>query len=349
MTEQAPMKRSKNRWLLAGLAAGLAAGAGAWLLARARALRRTQAQRVESLTRRALDRLDVPAESRFVAVNGLRFHMVVAGPADGPLAVLLHGFPECWYSWRHQIAPLAQAGYRVVVPDQRGYNLSDKPPGVQRYTIDRLTADVKALIHAFGRQKAFIVGHDWGGVVAWRLAIDHPAAVEQLIVMNAPHPAAFARELRTSWSQRLKSWYAAFFQLPWLPEALLSLSPPASARLFFQRTAVRKDAFSQDDLAVMASAMAQPGAMRAMINWYRAALRHRSTPESPRVELPTLLIWAEDDVALGKPLTYGLDQWVPQVTVRYISRCGHWVQNEAPDEVNRLMLGCIPLNTGPDG
>ncbi len=349
MTEGQPMKQSKKRWLLAGLAAGLAAGVSAWLIARAQALRRASARRADPLTRRALDRLEVPAESRFVPVNGLQFHTVVAGPADGPLAVLLHGFPECWYSWRHQIAPLARAGYRVVVPDQRGYNLSDKPPGVQSYTTDQLTADVRALIRAFDRQKALIVSHDWGGVVAWRLAIDHPAAVEQLIVMNAPHPAAFARELRSSWSQRLKSWYAAFFQLPWLPEALLALSPPASARLFFRRTAVRKDAFSQADLAVMASAMAQPGAMRAMIDWYRAALRHRSVPERPRIDIPTLLIWAEDDVALGKPLTYDLEQWVPNLTVRYITRCGHWVQNEAPDEVNRLILDFIQLDTDSRG
>lgn len=335
------MKRTHRRWLVAGLAAGLAAGAGAWLLARARTLRRALAQRTDKLTQQALAELSVPAESRFVTANGLRFHAIVAGPADGPLAVLLHGFPECWYSWRHQIAPLAQAGYRVVVPDQRGYNLSNKPPDVRSYAIDHLTTDVRALIDALDRQQALIVGHDWGGIVAWRLAIDHPAVVEQLIVMNAPHPAAFARELRTSWTQRLKSWYVAFLQLPWLPEALLTLSPPASARIFFRRTAVRKEAFSQTDLAVMASAMAQPGAMRSMINWYRAALRHRSTPENPKVETRTLLIWAEDDVALGKPLTYGLEEWVPNGTVRYISHCGHWVQNEAPQEVNRLILDFI--------
>lgn len=335
------MKRKQRSWLLAGLAAGLAAGVGAWLVARARALQRALARRVDGLTRRAVTGLGVPAESRYVEANGLRFHVVVAGPVDGPLAVLLHGFPECWYSWHHQIAPLVRAGYRVVVPDQRGYNLSDKPSGVPSYAIDRLAADVRGLVHAFGCQRALVVGHDWGGVVAWRLGMDYPELVERLVVMNAPHPAAFARELRSGWSQRLRSWYAGFFQLPWLPEMLFTLSPPASARLFFRRTAVRKDAFSDADLAVMASAMAQPGAMRSMIHWYRAALRHRTPPERLSIASSTLLIWAEDDVALGKPLTYGLEEWVADLSIRYIPGCGHWVQNEAPDQVNRLLLDFI--------
>jgi pimeloyl-ACP methyl ester carboxylesterase len=296
---------------------------------------------VAPLTEHGLARIEVPAETRVVAVDGLRLHAVVAGPADGPLAVLLHGFPECWISWQHQIAPLVQAGYRVVVPDQRGYNLSDKPAGVHSYATDHLTADVRALVHAFGRERTLIIGHDWGGIVAWRFAMDHPEMVEKLVVMNAPHPAAFARELRSSWSQRLKSWYAAFFQIPWLPETLLNLAPLASARLFFRRTAVREGAFSEADLLVMATAMAQPGGMRSMINWYRAALRYPSARENQVVEAPTLLVWAEDDVALGKPLTYGLDEWVSDLTLHYIPGCGHWVQNEAPDEVNRALLDFI--------
>jgi epoxide hydrolase 4 len=339
------MRQKQRRWLLAGLAVGLSAGLTSWLIARARAARHSLARGADALTQRTVEELDVPAASRFVEVNGLRLHTVVAGPPDGPLAVLLHGFPECWYTWRHQIGPLVRAGYRVIVPDQRGYNLSDKdkipPSGVQNYGIDRLTADVQALIHAFDRERALIVGHDWGGVVAWRLAMDHPAVVERLVVMNAPHPAIFARELRASWAQRFKSWYALFFQLPWLPETLLTLSPVASAWLFFRLTAVREGAFSDADLAVMASALAQPGAMRAMIHWYRAALRFPSAREDRVIERPTLLIWAEDDVALGKSLTYGLEVWVPDLTLHYISNCGHWVQNEAPDEVNRLMVDFI--------
>ncbi len=335
------MDRQRKRWLIFGLAAGAAASAGALMGRRAQAARLALARRVGGITERAVVGLEKGAESRFVDVNGLKLHVVVMGPDDGPLAVLLHGFPECWHSWRQQVAVLADAGYRVVVPDQRGYNLSQKPVGVESYGIDHLVADVRELIRAFGREKAVIVGHDWGGVVAWRLAMDHPEIVQKLIVMNAPHPAAFARELKAGWSQRLKSWYALFFQIPWLPETLLTLSPMSTARLFFRRTAVRANAFSDQDLEVMAAAMAQPGAMRAMINWYRAAVRYPSARRTQVIGVPTLLIWAEDDVALGKPLTYGLEEWVPHMSVHYISHCGHWVQNEAPDEVNEQVLAFV--------
>jgi len=345
------MGQTQRRWLLFGLAAGMAAGATALLIRRAQAMRLALARRADGITGRAVRGLGVEAESRFVTVNGLKLHTVVAGPEDGPLAVLLHGFPECWYSWRYQIPPLVEAGYRLVVPDQRGYNLSEKPTGMKSYQIDRLTADVRELVRILGhtslasqgesRERALVIGHDWGGAVAWRLAMDYPDLVEKLIVMNAPHPVAFARELSTSWSQRLKSWYMLFFQLLWLPETLLTLAPMATARLLFRRTAVRARAFSDADLEVMAAALAQPGAMRAMIHWYRAAFRYPPSQRTQVIETPTLLIWAEDDVALGKSLTYGLEKWVPNLTMHYVPHCGHWVQNEAPDEVNRHVLGFV--------
>jgi pimeloyl-ACP methyl ester carboxylesterase len=337
------MDREQRRWLIFGLAAGAAASASALLVRRAHTARLALARRVDGITERAVVGLGKGTGSQFVDVNGLKLHTVVTGPDNGPLAVLLHGFPECWYSWRHQIPTLADAGYRVVVPDQRGYNLSQKPVGVESYGIDHLVADVRA----FGREEAIVVGHDWGGVVAWRLAMDNPGMVQKLIVMNAPHPGAFARELKASWSQRLKSWYALFFQIPWLPETLLALSPMATARLFFRRTAVRTNAFSDQDLDVMAAAIAQPDAMQAMIHWYRAAVRYPSSRRAQVIEVPTLLIWAEDDVALGKPLTYGLEEWVPNMSVHYISHCGHWVQNEAPDEVNEQVLAFV--STATDG
>jgi pimeloyl-ACP methyl ester carboxylesterase len=245
-----------------------------------------------------------------------------------------------WYSWRNQIAPLVNAGYRVVVPDQRGYNLSDKPFGVESYRMEQLTADIRELIRACGRERAVIVAHDWGGAAAWRFAMDYGSAVEKLVVMNAPHPAAFARELNTNWSQRLKSWYMFFFQLPRFPEALLGFSPVASARLFFRGTAVRP-AFCVDDLQVMASALAQRGALQSMIHWYRAAFRYPPSRPNQVIQAPTLLIWAEDDVALDKSLTLGLEKRVPNMTVHYIPNCGHWVQNEAPDEVNAEMLAFL--------
>jgi pimeloyl-ACP methyl ester carboxylesterase len=336
--------RQPGHWMLWGAGVGVAAGAVALIVRRGRARRLALASQVDNVTRRAVEQLGVPAESRFISVSeagGVRLHVVIAGPPDGPLAVLLHGFPECWYSWRHQIAALAHAGYRVAAPDQRGYNLSDRPAGVQSYQIDRLTADVYGLVRALGRARAVIVGHDWGGVVAWRFAMDYPDVVDRLVVMNAPHPVAFARELRRSWAQRVKSWYVAFFQLPWLPEALLSLSPMSSARLFFRRTVVRPSAFSEADLQVMATALAQPGALQAMIHWYRASFRFAPARRTQAIQAPTLLIWAEDDVALDKSLTYGLEKRVSNLAVHYIPHCGHWVQNEAPDEVNAQMLAFL--------
>jgi pimeloyl-ACP methyl ester carboxylesterase len=333
-------RRHRTPYVL-GAALGVATSlAGAWLW-RSRRQRHDVARDLCCLTQEALARLGVPADSICLPGNGVQLHAVVAGPEDGPLALLLHGFPECWYSWRHQIPALARAGYRVVAPDQRGYNVSDKPRGVHHYTIDHLTADVAALIQALGRERATLIAHDWGGVVAWRFAMDYPMAVDKLVILNAPHPVAFFRALRSDWAQRLRSWYIFFFRLPWVPEALLTLSPLASARHFFRRTAVRRDAFSDGDLEVMAASLAQPGAMQAMLHWYRAAFRYRPARRAAPVQAPTLLIWAEDDVALGRSLTYDLEQWVPDLRLHYIPDCGHWVQNEAPDEVNEHLLAFV--------
>jgi pimeloyl-ACP methyl ester carboxylesterase len=171
--------------------------------------------------------------------------------------------------------------------------------------------------------------------------MDYPEAVDRLVLMNAPHPVALAKALASDWSQRLRSWYMYFFQIPWLPETLLTLSPMATARFLFRRFAVHVEAFSDADLEVMAAAWAQPGGMQAMIHWYRAGFRYRPAHRARALEAPTLLLWAEDDIALGKPLTYGLERWVPNLQVHYIPHCGHWVQNEAPQEVNGRMLAFL--------
>jgi pimeloyl-ACP methyl ester carboxylesterase len=335
------MGKQGKRAVISGIAMGAAAGAAAFLLARGRQQRRALAQQGETLDQQAIQDLGTAAEAAFLPGDGVQLHTVLAGPQDGPLAVLLHGFPECWYSWRRQIPALVDAGYRVAVPDQRGYNLSDKPAGVQAYQIDRLTADVTSLMQALGRSQATIVGHDWGGLVAWRLAMDQPAAVDKLVVLNAPHPVSFAKALRQDRAQRRRSWYIFLFQMPWLPEALLSLAPRTTARLLLRGTAVRREAFSDADLEVMAAALAQPGAAQAMIHWYRAAFRYRPAKKASTIETPTLLIWGEEDMALGKPLTYGLARWVPGLRLHYVAHCGHWVQNEAPDEVNGEILSFL--------
>jgi pimeloyl-ACP methyl ester carboxylesterase len=321
------------------LAAGATAFFTAWWIGQGRVNRSALANNTEELTWQALRQLNVAAEARFIAVNGLEIHTIVAGPIDGLLVVLLHGFPECWYTWRKQIKALVEAGYRVVVPDQRGYNLSDKPRGIHHYRLEALSADVVELIRSFGREKAIVVGHDGGGVVAWYLAMHHPEVVEKLIVMNAPHPAAYLREIRSNPAQQRKSWYVGFFQLPIVPEELIGHDPIESAHLLFRRGAINQEAFSSFDIHVMATALAQPEALTNMLNWYRAVVRDRSALENLHpIDRPTLLLWAEDDVALGRSLTYGLEPWISNLKIHYIPHCGHWVQNEAPEEVNEQLL-----------
>ena len=336
------MSRLRNFLVPFSLAAGATAVLTAWFIRQGRVNRSALAGNTEELTWQALRQLNVAAEARYIAVNGLELHTIVAGPLDGPLVVLLHGFPECWYTWRKQVKPLVEAGYRVVVPDQRGYNLSDKPQGVHNYRVDALASDIVELIRSFGRESAIVVGHDWGGLVAWHLAMQHPDVVEKLIVMNAPHPAAFLREIRSNPAQQRKSWYIGFFQLPIVPETTLGFDPIESANLFFRQSATNQEAFSSFDIHVMATAMAQPDSLANMLNWYRALVRERSGLSDLRpVERPTLLIWAEDDVALGRSLTYGLEQWISDLRVHYVPHCGHWVQNEAPDEVNEQLLAFL--------
>ncbi len=271
-----------------------------------------------------------------IATNGLRLHAAAEGER-GPLVVLLHGFPECWYSWRLYLHPLAQAGFRAVAPDMRGYNLSDKPRGVLNYQLPILTADVMGLIQACGAQKAIVVGHDWGGVVAWRFAMEYPEAVEKLVICNAPHPARMQAELR-HFRQLRKSWYVFFFQLPWLPEALLGSSPARFLERGMRGSAVRKSAISDEDLRVYTEALSQPGALTAAINYYRAIGRWGVHLPNLPIAAPTLLIWGEEDIALGRELVAGTERYVPNLRVHRIPNCGHWVQQEAFDEVRQVML-----------
>jgi pimeloyl-ACP methyl ester carboxylesterase len=299
------------------------------------------AGQIGAMTRQAVDQLGIPAQSTTMTVNGLYLHAVVAGPENGPLVVLLHGFPESWTAWRHSFRPLADAGYRVIAPDQRGYNLSDKPAGVHNYRLDAVAADVRELIRASGRETAIIVGHDLGGSVAWQTAMDYPDIVDKLIIMNSPHPAAFAREVRENPAQQQRSWYMLFFRLPWLPELMLGQSPLETANLFFRLGAVNQNAYSSYDLHLLAASMSQPGALTAMLNYYRAAFRYKPTGITRVIKTPTLIIWGEDDVALGKSLTYRIEQWVPNVKIHYVPNSGHWVQNEAADNVDAAMLAFL--------
>ena len=276
------------------------------------------------------------AEHRFVGGNGIRFHTVQQG--DGPPVLLLHGFPEFWYSWRHQLPALAER-FRAVAPDLRGYNLSDRPR--TGYSLPTLVGDAVGLIDALGAARARVVGHDWGGVIAWALAMWAPERVEKLVILNAPHPGAYLRELRRNWRQRLASWYVLFFQIPGLPERLLSRDHCRPIAEMLRRSVAVQDAFSAADLERYREVFARPGALSAALAYYRALGRAgmRTMERSVRpIAAPTLMIWGEQDPALVPALTEGLDAWVPDLRVVRVPDSSHWVQQEKPELVNAELL-----------
>lgn len=278
-------------------------------------------------------------QHRDIITNGIRMHYVTQG--EGPLLVLLHGFPQFWYCWRHQIGFLAELGYTVVAPDLRGYNDTDKPHS--GYDMPTLLGDIVGLVKGLGQEEAIIVGHDWGGAIAWTLAMRYPHMIQRLVILNAPHPWALQRELRTL-KQLRKSWYVFAFQIPWLPEALLSHNHAAIIGRTIYNMAVQKSAFPPYVLTQYQVAMSKPGAMTAGLNYYRATARRggygykgTGARSQTTIDTPTLLIWGEQDAALGIDLTKGLEQWVHNIEIRRIPDSGHWVQEEKPDEVNAFI------------
>jgi pimeloyl-ACP methyl ester carboxylesterase len=270
--------------------------------------------------------------------RGVSLHVARAGPADGPLVILLHGFPDFWYGWRRQIGPLAAAGYCVLAPDQRGYHFSEKPRDVRAYALDELAGDVVALIEASGRTSAVLVGHDWGGVVAWHVATRHPDRVDRLAILNAPHPAVILRHLWTRPTQTLRSWYVFALQVPWLPELGLRGFGGRPLAELLRRTS-RPGTFSDDDLAQYRRAWEQPGAMRAMVNWYRAGLRSPSgQPPRPRVRAPVLILWGVKDPALSTDLARASLALCDQGRLEFYDDASHWLPHEEPERINRRLL-----------
>lgn len=268
----------------------------------------------------------------------VRLHYVEAGPGDGPPVVLLHGFPEFWYGWRQQLPALAQAGFHVVAPDMRGYNLSDKPHGRRAYDPYRLADDVAGLIGQLGLDSAHVVGHDWGGAAAYAAAMSHPDVVRRLVVLNSPHPARMSAALRTV-RQLRKSWYLFIYALPALPEWLLARDDFSFAKRSLRAGA--RGAFSDEDLDRYVEAWSQPGALTGMIDYYRAIpLRtpSRALAAMTQIAAPTLVIWGERDPYLGSELAEPEPRWVPDVRVERISDASHWVQHEAPERVNELLI-----------
>jgi pimeloyl-ACP methyl ester carboxylesterase len=279
--------------------------------------------------------------TRFVEANGQRFELAECGVGE-KLAILLHGFPELNYSWRHQMPLLANKGYRVWAPNMRGYGASSKPEGIAAYRIDTLIQDVAALIDLAKAEQpsseVMLVAHDWGAIVAWMFAIRKLRPVDRLVIMNVPHPKCAEREIRR-WRQKKKSWYIFFFQLPRIPEWGLLRNNAEPIRKIFAGSATNKHLFPRDEMDVYARAAQRPGAMKAMVNYYRALLRMpdmRNVGDG-MVDMPTLVIWGENDLALDIHLLDGMEQWVPNLTLHRLPGISHWVQQDAPQDVNRLL------------
>jgi pimeloyl-ACP methyl ester carboxylesterase len=295
---------------------------------------------------------EVPAiTSRFVQANGLRFHVAVCGDGER-LALCLHGFPESWYSWRHQLPLLAQLGYQAWAPDLRGYGQTTRPPRLQDYAIERLLDDVAALIDASQTRSTLLVAHDWGAVIAWYFAMRARRPLERLVIMNVPHPAVMERVIRTP-RQLLRSWYVLFFQLPAVPELVMAAAHARVIGDAFRTMAVDKQRFPDDVLDVYRDNAAAPGALTAMINYYRALVRGGGADRQrrlgyPTIEVPTLMIWGEHDTALGKETTYGTEAFVRDLTVRYLPNVSHWVQQEAPDVVNAMLAAWLTGQPVPE-
>lgn len=286
------------------------------------------------------DEASIGLRHRFVEANGVRFHVVEAGfeTAVRPLVLLLHGFPEFWYGWRAQLPALA-AHFRVVAPDLRGYNLTGKP--ADGYDYATLASDVPALIRALGAERAHVVGHDWGGMIAWKAATLYPDVVDRLAILNAPHPAAYLRALEQNPAQWLRSWYVGLFMVPGLAEWLLTRGHARGLAEVLRRSALSADTFSTADLAAYRRAILRPGALSAALAYYRAlpaTMQEEIQHRFDQVAAPTLLIWGMQDVALSSMLTEGLDAWVPDLRVERIEEASHWVQIEQAATVNRLLL-----------
>jgi pimeloyl-ACP methyl ester carboxylesterase len=302
-------------------------------------------------TSEALRAFDDPAafESIDVTTNGVRLRVKVAGaPTSRKLALCLHGFPESSYSWRYQMKLLADLGYRVWAPDLRGYGKSDKPRRVADYRMDELVQDVAGLIDAAACDEVLLVAHDWGGAVAWDFVLRRLRKVDRFVVMNLPHPLRFAQHLFRLGPQLRRSWYMFFFQLPWIPERYLARDDHRAVAAAFRSMAVDKSRFPREVLRVYQDAAAEPGALRGMLAYYRAAFRYRPRSRHPKLEVPTLMIWGEEDTALGKELTFGTDELVTDFTIRYLPRVSHWVQQEAPETVNAMLAAWLKGERVPE-
>jgi pimeloyl-ACP methyl ester carboxylesterase len=276
-------------------------------------------------------------EHDYFETNGIRLHVVQAGTKSGIPILLLHGFPEFWYGWKKQIPALTEAGFRVIIPDQRGYNLSDKPKGISNYRVEVLVKDVLGLIDSLEYEKVNLVGHDWGAIVAWMLAYRHPDRLQRLGILNVPHPLVFRRFITRDFEQIRRSWYAFFFQLPWLPELGMRAGDWRGA-VRALRGSGKIHTFTDEDIAKYKEAWSQPGAMTAMINWYRAVRYQKKFPKDMQIKVPTLMMWGVKDVALTHRMARPSIDHCEDGKLIFFPDATHWVQHDAAEEVNHYLI-----------
>ena len=286
----------------------------------------------------------------YAEINGLKLHYVKEGKGKKTM-LFLHGFPEFWYEWKNQLQEFGK-DYTAVAYDQRGYNLSSKPEKVEDYTVTKIVADIKAMFDKFGtspKNKGILVALDWGGAVAWAFAIRHPEYLDKLIIINAPHPGVFARELQTNPAQQKASAYMNFFRSA-QAEATLSANNYAALQNAIFKSSTKPEAFTEEDRKMYVDAWSQPGAVTGGLNWYRAANAGPPTTNEPKretnlaagfdtltVKVPTLVIWGEKDTALLTGNLEGLDKFVPQLTLKRIPNGSHWVIHEEPALINQYI------------
>ncbi len=281
--------------------------------------------------------MDQP-EHHYIETNGARLHVVTLGNPAGKPIMLLHGFPDFWYGWHHQAPALVTAGFRVIVPDQRGYNLSDCPRGTRPYRLDVLGKDIVGLFDHWGYEKIDLVGHDWGAAVAWWIAINFPDRMKHLAILNVPHPSVMLEALRKSRRQMVKSWYILFFQIPGLADWLLQRNNFALA-IKMIKSSGKQTTFSDEDLEEYRQAWTNSGGLTGMINWYRALFRyHLQMTADIRVHIPTLVLWGKQDIALSQEMAQKSINLCDNGRLIFFEDASHWVQHDAADEINRQLV-----------
>jgi pimeloyl-ACP methyl ester carboxylesterase len=278
----------------------------------------------------------VSIDTKLIETNGIKLHTQFAGREEGEPVILLHGFPDAWFGWEQQIEALAKEGYRVIVPDQRGYNLSDKPKGKENYRMELLVQDILGLADTLEIERFYLVGHDFGAMVAWWIAIYYPERIKRMVISNVPHPKVMGKYLRKSFSQMRKSWYAFFFRIPALPERLVGV------RNWKYFSSAMAKGLTEEQLNRYRESWAQPNAITCMINWYRAFGKgFTKKAKSLRVNIPTIILWGKQDPHLSYAMAEMSVDMCEECSLVTFDNASHWVHQDEPEEFNKQMISFL--------